>query len=209
MKIKITNLKEYQEQIKQVICLVGAKPALKAVGMALQTAWRDWFKQLDREKSVYHHNFYMREGRSKTRIDLAKTSEKQAIVRNYSAPMAHKFFGGEIKAVNVKYLTIPLSEKAKSANHAGNSLSARRVVPDGFIIKSRRGNLFIATSEKGGKLNIHYLLKNKVMQKPHNYVLPIKSASGLNLVFKHIDSAMRNLIALYEAKMKRLAGTKK
>lgn len=209
MKIRITNLKEYQEQIKQVICLVGAKPTLKAVGMAMQTAWRDWFKQLDKQKSVYHHNFYVREGRSKTRIDLARTNEKQAIVRNYSAPMAHKFFGGEVKAVNVKYLTIALSEKAKSANYAGNSLSARRVVPDGFVYKSSRNNLFIATSEKGGKLNLHYLLKKQVKHKPHDYVLPTKSASGLNLIFRHIDKAMRNLIAIYEAKMKRLAGTKK
>lgn len=196
MEIKITNLKEYAYQVKRVGKLLGARVALKGVAVGLQSAWRAWFKTLDKEKSKYKHNFYTREGVRYTRIK--SVDEKRAIVSNYSRPMAHKFFGGRVNAVNAEFLTIPLSDTAKRARSVRDSRLQL------FPIRSKRGNLLLVESVQGGRGEIepHYLLRKSVTHKPRKYVVPTNRMDGQMLVFKEVQKSLMNLIRLYENRMR-------
>ena len=142
------------------------------VGNALATAFRENFHDLDAKKSVYGHNFYTREGEGKTDYEVAPDGESGAVVvRSYQ--MAHALNGGVVSAKNVKFLSIPVSERAKKIGRGARTSGIEKM----FFVKRPYGGFLATTNGKGkaGALTVHYVLKKSVKHNPRPYVIPDES----------------------------------
>lgn len=146
---------------------------LHNIGNALSDAFKQNFHELNYKKSKYGHNFYTREGESRTDYEVAQNLKGGTIVvRSYQ--MAHALRGGKVSAKNVKYLSIPVSEQAKRAQGGARTSGIANL----SFIPRRGKSPLLATVEpyrKGqGKRSIvvHYVLKKSVVHKPRPYVIP-------------------------------------
>lgn len=127
------------------------------------------FRSLDATRSVYGHNFYTREGESKTTVEVDDTG---ATIYVMSRPMAHKLRGGEIRATNVKNLAIPISEKARREGTSPSLWSSPKL----SLIKSKKGNsLLAAVDSRTGSVTPHFYLTPRVNQRAFPETIPLKT----------------------------------
>lgn len=74
-----------------------------------------------------------------------------------------KIRGGTITAKNVKFLTIPIHPEA----YARRAAELFSIVGKLFVIRTKKGNLFLAGRGEGEKrATFYYILKRSVTQKP-------------------------------------------
>lgn len=142
--------------------------AVENVAYELAECFKANFRMLDRTKSKYGHNFYTRYGEARTDYEINKSYTGGTIfVRSYE--MAHKLRGGEVRAKNVKYLTIPVSEEARRQKGGVRDATIANLM----FAPTRRGGILYTQNNQDDK-TVHYVLKKSVVHKPHSYVLPTK-----------------------------------
>lgn len=78
-----------------------------------------------------------------------------------------KIYGGEIRAKNVKFLTIPINPEA----YARRAAELEALVGKLFVIRLKDGRLFLAGKPEG-KAVFYYRLKESVNQKPWPTAIP-------------------------------------
>jgi hypothetical protein len=79
-----------------------------------------------------------------------------------------KVYGGEIVPKRGRYLALPLRAEAYAAGSPREWNQRDRL----RVIRSRRGNLFLAEPLAGGGIRVQYLLRKKVNQRPDPQALP-------------------------------------
>lgn len=121
----------------------------------------------------------------------------QVFTTNIYAPVHER--GLTITAKRSQYLTIPLSEKAKTRARSGKG--ARGVAPKTIIIRSRKGNLLImgVAGRKGKTLTPHYVLKKQVKMPKRPFMLPgfAKSVNAATDAFARVaaETLTREIVA--------------
>lgn len=154
-----------------------ADPKLKDVSRRIMTRVtgdaaklvRANFLALNKARNAHKSNFYSQEGFRKTTSEVSADGKRGAVVVG-SFLMAHKFFGGAVRAKNAKYLAIPVSEWAKRTR--ANDLRRRQDIE--FARSHTGAGLLFRVSGKGKskKTELAYVLKRSVTHKPHPEVLP-------------------------------------
>lgn len=142
---------------------------MRSIAVEAANAVKANFRSLDATRSVYGHNFYTREGESKTTMEVDDTG---ATIYVMSRPMAHKLRGGEIRATNVKNLAIPISEKARREGRSPSLWSSPKL----SLIRSKKGNrLLAATDSRTGTVEPHFYLTPRVNQRAFPETIPSKT----------------------------------
>lgn len=168
MKIRI-NISEAAVMLAAVRnALTNPKSLMRSIALAAAEEVKRNFRELDAKRSRYKHKFYIREGEEKT--EYAVEGDRAAVIVR-SVQMAHKLRGGEIRARNVKYLSIPVSDVAKERALSPSLWRDKKL----FLLKSGNGNLFLAEKWGRGAISLHFLLKRSVTQRAHPEVIPDRS----------------------------------
>lgn len=126
-----------------------------------------------------------------TVTELGKVGWRAVIFSDVKYAAIHEF-GGTIRARKSKYLTIPLPPMLTAT---GVLRQSARSVPDTFVFKSKRGNLFIARTDANGKLELLFLLRTEVYIPARMGLRAMLAKEGtplqIELVKKAIAAALR------------------
>lgn len=107
---------------------------------------------------------------------LREVSEASATVANEHVAGAQKQFGGTIRPVKGKYLTIPISDEARGKRVAEFVQGGRKV----FAFTSTKGNRLLAYME-GEQMNLLYVLKTEVTQAAEPWFPDDAEIAGMGL----------------------------
>ncbi len=164
VNVSIADFLLFSANVKNA--LNNKKLLFKSIVNELVSAFRENFQELNSRRSKYGHNFYTREGANKTIGEVSADGGK-VIVASYQ--MAHKLTGGRVYAKNVRNLSIPISEEARSKGLSPSLWKSPRL----FLLKAKSGKVFLAANgSKGAPPVIHFLLLKSVFHQPHVEVLP-------------------------------------
>lgn len=140
---------------------------LAAIEAAAEEA-RAHFDALNAERNRYGSNFYARWVTSSAYLARASGGGESGslVIKDEHGALRHKIRGGELRARVAKYLTIPLSERAKYASARDED----GAIP-GMFVRRAGGKLFLSTLS-GGKIENHFVLKRAVTHRPRPEVMP-------------------------------------
>ena len=140
---------------------------LSAAEAAAEVA-RAHFVGLNSERNRYGSNFYSRWATSSAYLSRVSEGGKSGTltIKDEHGALRHKIRGGELRARVAKYLTIPISERAKFASARDED----GAIP-GMFVRRAGGKLFLST-EDGGRIENHFVLKRSVMHSPRPEVVP-------------------------------------
>lgn len=135
---------------------------------AAADASREHFTRLNAQRNRYGSNFYARWATASAYLPRVSDGGKSGtlVIKDEHGALRHKIAGGELRATAAKYLTIPISERAKFAS-ARDEVGA---IP-GMFARRAGGKLFLST-EDGGRLENHFVLKRSVVHSPRPEVMP-------------------------------------
>lgn len=148
---------------------------MRAVSAAAKLV-RDNFRALNKTRNKYKSNFYTKEGANVTTAEVSADGKSGSVVVA-SVKMAHKYFGGVIRAKNAKYLAVPVSDWAHRLSARGDGDLRRNPAIQFRRGKTSAGLLFrVSGKGKNRKEELAFVLKRSVTQRAFPEVLPEEAA---------------------------------